>query len=162
MSRHRVLRFAVGAIFGLMVVACSSPSSPSEAHGLPARAAPGSTTSVSSASSAKSTSSASSSIAVSYAVTSRSSPADHASIIYTNPADGVEFVIQAPDAWSETWQVPARKSTLLRVEVVGPAPASNSCAIRVNGKRINHDAGKAFDDPDTPVICLYAWPVENT
>jgi hypothetical protein len=150
MSKRLAPRSLIGATFGLMIAACTSHSSPSAQLRPPARAATGST------------SSTTSTITVLYAATSRSSPADHASVIYANPTDGVDYVIEAPAAWSETWQVPAHKTVVLRVEVVGPSPASNSCAIRIDGKLVNAAAGQAGLDADTPVICFYAWPVENT
>jgi hypothetical protein len=133
----------IGAALGLMTAACSTHSHSSAPPGSRTGAAPAST------------------ITVTYAATSRSSPADQASIIYTNPTDGVEFVIQAPAEWSESWQMRANTSIVLRVEVVGPSPAADSCGIRINGRQINADAGQTSDDPDTPIICAYAWPAEN-
>jgi hypothetical protein len=100
-------------------------------------------------------------VTVTYSESSRSSPGDHASIVYTDPTTGVDSVIPAPATWHESWLIPATQVVVLQVEVVGPYPTSNSCEIRVNGRPVTTGVGRGIDIADTPVICAYAWPAQN-
>jgi hypothetical protein len=83
-----------------------------------------------------------STVKVTYVVTSRSTPNDQGSIVYTDPTNGIQVPIPGQGLWADTWQIPANQPTLLQVKVIGPYTDFETRGIFVNNQRATGQSGQ--------------------